>query len=93
MMVFNAPRGSVQTVCILIDRFSYLKFGAGESPNSSIASDVDNLNNLALDKLSTKGTSSPSLNSQMGGAFIIPQKNRPNFNRILHYVSIFFVLF
>ena len=72
---------------LLLMGVSDLNIFAGESPNSSIASDVD-LNNLMLDKVSTKGTASPSLNSQMVGTFIIPQRNRANFNRILHYVSI-----
>lgn len=56
----------------------------GESPSSS-ASDVDNMNNIAtMDKVSvTKGVNSP----QVAGNHVIPARSRPNFTRLLNFVS------
>lgn len=57
----------------------------GESPSSS-ASDVDNLNHpTTLDKVALpKGVSSP----QVTGNHVIAARNRPNFSRLLNFVSI-----
>lgn len=63
-----------------------MKLCLGESPSSS-ASDVDNLNNpAAVEKvaLSTKCVSSP----QVGSNHVIAARSRPNFVRLLNFVSI-----
>lgn len=59
-------------------------FLSGESPSSS-ASDVDNLNNPStVDKVALpKGVSSP----QVAGNHVIAARNRPNFLRMLNFVS------
>lgn len=58
---------------------------SGESPSSS-ASDVDNVNNsTAADKVAlSKSVNSP----QVGGNHVIAARNRPNFVRLLNFVSI-----
>lgn len=67
---------------------TYLPFSvgflSGESPSSS-ASDVDNLNNPSTaDKVPLpKGVSSP----QVAGNHVIAARNRPNFVRMLKFVS------
>lgn len=60
------------------------KFVPGESPSSS-ASDVDNLNNhTTADKVAlSKGVSSP----QIATNHVIAARNRPNFTRLLGFVS------
>jgi hypothetical protein len=57
---------------------------SGESPSSS-ASDVDNVNNpTAADKVAlSKSVNSP----QVAGNHVISARSRPNFVRILNYVS------
>lgn len=61
-------------------------FVVGESPSSS-ASDIDNLNNnnpAAVDKAAiAKGVSDP----QIAGNHVIAARNKPNFLRILNFVS------
>lgn len=59
----------------------------GESPSSS-ASDVDNVNNsTAADKV----TLPKSINSpQVAANHVIAARNRPNFVRLLNYVSTHF---
>lgn len=61
-------------------------FLSGESPSSS-ASDVDNANNsTTADKVAlSKGVSSP----QVAGTHVIAARNRPNFVRLLNFVSIY----
>ena len=62
----------------------HLLFWLGESPSSS-ASDVDNLNNLAMaDKAALSKGSGPHAANHV----IVPQ-NRPNFVRLLDFVSRF----
>lgn len=61
---------------------SYLLICLGESPSSS-ASDVDNLNNLAM---ADKAALSKGSGSQAGNHVIVP-RNRPNFVRLLDFVS------
>lgn len=60
----------------------HLLIRSGESPSSS-ASDVDSLNNLAMtDKAAmSKGSGSPAANH------VILLRNRPNFVRLLDFVS------
>lgn len=60
----------------------YLLFWLGESPSSS-ASDVDNLNNLAM---ADKVTLSKGSGSHAGNHVIVP-RNRPNFVRLVDFVS------
>ncbi|MQL71546.1 hypothetical protein Taro_003856 [Colocasia esculenta] len=57
----------------------------GESPSSS-ASDVDNLNNQSTGEkaASAKGVSSP----QVAGNHVIMARHRPNFVRLLNFVSL-----
>lgn len=59
---------------------------SGESPSSS-ASDLDNLNNATTgDKVTlSKGVSSP----QVAGSHVIAARSRPNFVRLLSFVSIY----
>jgi hypothetical protein len=59
---------------------------SGESPSSS-ASDLDNLNNpTTVDKVTlSKGVSSP----QVAGNHVIAAQSRPNFVRLLSFVSIY----
>lgn len=77
----------VCVLCILwVELISHgFVLSLGESPSSS-ASDVDNLNNPAtMDKVAlTKGANSP----QVTGNHVIPSRNRPNFVRLLNFVSI-----
>lgn len=61
---------------------SYLVICLGESPSSS-ASDVDNLNNLAM---ADKAALSKGSGSHAGNHVIVP-RNRPNFVRLLDFVS------
>lgn len=69
----------------MLRNITFVTFLSGESPSS--ASDVDNLNNpAAADKVAlSKGVSS----SRATGSHVIPAKSRPNFLRLLNYVSIF----
>lgn len=55
----------------------------GESPCSSIASDMDNLS----DRLAGKAAASPSLSVQTGGNLIIPARCRSSYNRVLQFVG------
>ena len=65
-------------------------FISGESPSSS-ASDVDNLNHpMAADKVVfPKGVSSP----QVAGNHVISARNRPNFVRLLNFVSVVLLVY
>lgn len=59
----------------------------GDSPCLSIAPDLDNLNNLSIDRFPAKGAASPCLGAQTGGNLILPGRCRSIFNRILQYVG------
>ena len=66
---------------------AFLLHSLGESPSSS-ASDIDNLNNLAVvDKVTmTRGSNTHVANNQ-----VISAQNRPNIVRLLDFVSFNFL--
>lgn len=78
----SAPYKRTLISCLVYNIQFY--FIVGESPSSS-ASDVDNLNNqVTLDKsTSARGVSSP----QVAGNHVVVARSRPNFVRLLNYVS------
>lgn len=67
--------------------YKFLTFFLGESPSSS-ASDIDNLNNQAVVE---KAPLSKSNGSHAGNHVLVP-RNRPNFVRLLDFVSVLTLL-